>query len=85
MLNQRFAVRGRLAIGGVLEVGAVVVEDDRIVEILRSPRSGDLPSHVIDAAIVSPGLIDLQVNGGFGFEVGPDPAALSTLARRLPE
>jgi N-acetylglucosamine-6-phosphate deacetylase len=84
-LNQPFAVRGQLAIGGVLEAGAVVVDEDRIVEVLRSPRTGDLPSHVIDTAIVAPGLIDLQVNGGFGVEVGPDPGALLTLARRLPE
>jgi N-acetylglucosamine-6-phosphate deacetylase len=29
-------------------------------------------------------LIDLQVNGGYGFEVGDDPAALVALAQRLP-
>jgi N-acetylglucosamine-6-phosphate deacetylase len=33
---------------------------------------------------VSPGLIDLQVNGGFGVEVGGDAAALRALAARLP-
>jgi len=85
VLDQPFAVRGQLAIGGILEAGAVVVDDGRIVEVLRSPRTGDLPSHIFDAAIVAPGLMDLQVNGGFGVEVGPDPSALPTLARRLPE
>jgi N-acetylglucosamine-6-phosphate deacetylase len=85
MWNQPFAVRGQLAIGGALELGAVVVNDGRIIEIQRSPRTGALPSHIIDTAIVAPGLIDLQVNGGFGAEVGPDSSALLTIARRLPE
>jgi len=36
------------------------------------------------AAYVAPGYVDLQVNGGFGHEVGGDRAALRALAERLP-
>jgi N-acetylglucosamine-6-phosphate deacetylase len=39
---------------------------------------------VHDAAIVSPGFIDLQVNGGFGVEVGERADAIPRLAARLP-
>ena len=80
-----YALRGRILLDGRLVDGAVVVEDGRIAEVTRTPRSGQLPAAVIDAAIVAPGLIDLQVNGGFGVEVGDDPAAIRQLAARLPE
>jgi len=83
--SQPFAICGRLAIGDILEPGAIVVVDGRVAEVLRAPRAGALPRTIIDVPIVAPGLIDLQVNGGFGLEIGIDPTALSVLARRLPE
>lgn len=64
--------------------GAVVVEGGRIAEVIGEPRDGSLPERVIDVVVVAPGLIDLQVNGGFGVEVGEDPEAIRCLAERLP-
>lgn len=79
-----FAVAGQLALGERLVDGAVVVVDGRIAEVRRGPREGNLPATILPAGIVAPGLIDLQVNGGFGFEVGRDPSAIVELAARLP-
>jgi len=80
-----FALRGRILLGSALVPGAVIVEGERIAGILRDPRAGDLPGDVVDADVIAPGFIDLQVNGGFGCDVGDDPAAILALARRLPE
>lgn len=77
-------VRGQLLIGDRLVPGAVVIRDGRIVEVRRGEEVGELPAPVYAAAIVSPGLIDLQVNGGFGAEVGGDPDALRRLGASLP-
>lgn len=79
-----FAFRGRLAIAGSLVSGAVVIEGDRIAAVLTDPRDGNLPADVRQAAIIAPGLIDLQVNGGWGVEIGPDASAFCTLSAQLP-
>ena len=79
-----FAVRGRLALGSGLVPGAVVVRGGRIVEVLQASGGLDLPQTVHEAAIVSAGFIDLQVNGGFGVEVGDSPEAIRHLSRQLP-
>ena len=81
---ERFTVRGTLALGDRLRPGAVIVEGGRIVEVTRQQDDWALPGPILDAAIVAPGYIDLQVNGGFGIEVGSDPAAIQALAAKLP-
>jgi N-acetylglucosamine-6-phosphate deacetylase len=80
------SVAGRLLVDGNLIRGAVVIDGGRIVEVRFGDAAGvgALPSPRLDAEIVSPGLIDLQVNGGFGLEVGGDAQALRALAARLP-
>ena len=81
--HNRYSVTGRLLLDGRLVPGALVIEGERIVEV-RTDGAGELPGPRLDAEIVSPGLIDLQCNGGFGFEVGGDAEALRALAARLP-
>jgi N-acetylglucosamine-6-phosphate deacetylase len=86
--GKSFSVRGRMLVGGELVPGAVVVDEatGTIAEVRAGGAQalGDLPAPILDADVVSPGLVDLQVNGGFGFEVGGDPEALRALAARLP-
>jgi N-acetylglucosamine-6-phosphate deacetylase len=85
-LAREFAVRGSYPSGGGLAVGAVVVRDGRIAEILSGAdlQGASLPETVLEAHVVAPGFIDLQVNGAFGREVGEDPEAISHLASKLP-
>lgn len=81
----RFSVRGRLVLGSGLVPGTLIVEGGKIDAVLPGLQASDLPEPVVDAMYVAPGLVDLQVNGGFGAAVGTDPEAFRLLARRLPE
>lgn len=81
---QTFAVRGRILLGKYLERGVIIVEQGMISAIRRGiVRNGDLPGRVIDAEIVAPGMIDLQVNGAIGREVGPTPGDIEAISRWL--
>lgn len=79
-----FAVRGQLAIDGSLHPGVVIVEEGVISDVRLGDRHLSLPETVIDSEIVSPGFIDLQVNGGFGVEVDADPDSFRHLSAQLP-
>lgn len=83
--HEPFAIRGKLLAGTYLDRGTVVVESGVIREVHRAALSdGNLPPTVIDADIVSPGLIDLQVNGAIGREVGPNAADIEAISRWMP-
>lgn len=82
--SRTMAVRGNLLVGTHLEPGTIVVEDGKIASVSRGRDSnGNLPETIFDAHIISPGLIDLQVNGAYGREVSADPAGIDHISRNL--
>lgn len=67
--------------GGLARDAAVVVEDGRIAAIEAGPADIVLPD-----GILAPGLIDLQVNGGYGVDfAAAEPDEWRDVTRRLPE
>jgi N-acetylglucosamine-6-phosphate deacetylase len=64
----------------------VVIEDGKILDVTRSPRSAELPSECREVSgFICPGFIDLQINGAFGIDMGPVAKALTALSRELPK
>lgn len=83
--SSTIALRGRILLGHQLEPGTVVVRDGQIESVHRGVASdGSLPAEIFDAAIISPGMMDLQVNGAAGFEVRDRPANFDLISRWLP-
>jgi N-acetylglucosamine-6-phosphate deacetylase len=69
----------------VLEPGYVVVSHGRIAEVGagRPPGEPDIP---LASGVLVPGLVDLQVNGYYGVDLGDcDPAGWARVVRQLPE
>ena len=64
----------------------MIFGEGRILNIVRDPRIPDLPPDVREVeGFICPGFVELQINGSFGLNVGPDGEALKRLARELPK
>ena len=62
---------------------AVVIRDGKIVDVVRAPRSADLPRERREVyGLICPGFVDLQINGAFGVEVGETIVGGESVYRR---
>ena len=64
----------------VLEPGYVVTAGDRITAVGQDRPPGP-PDLELDAGVLVPGLVDLQVNGYFGVDFGRRPGRLGHVSR----
>jgi len=84
-MAEAYALVGEIFTASGPTRAAIVVQNGKIDALLRDPRSGDLPEERREiAGLLCPGFIDLQMNGAFGADIGPDPNAIRTLVTKLP-
>ncbi len=78
-----FTLAGRTLLpDGAFIESTVRVEGNRITAV----RAGaDTRADLVTAGWIVPGLIDLQVNGGFGFDLSNDGGSVASLAAKLPK
>ena len=77
------ALRGRVVTDHELwPEGTVLIEGTRIAEVSRGPLEAEEVHEYLDC-LVTPGFVDLQVNGAFGVDVATEPERVPELSRKL--
>jgi N-acetylglucosamine-6-phosphate deacetylase len=80
-----YALLGEVCAPEAAGLAGIVINDGKIIDFVRSPRSQELPlEQRAVSGTICPGFVDLQVNGSFGVDVGSGVAGLEKLARELP-
>lgn len=81
-----YQLRGQMLwADGEIRGGAIQVKNDKIESVSETPaanvRTIEIPLH----GIISPGLIELQINGAFGHDFTADPESAFKVAASLPK
>lgn len=76
-----FSISGRALIADHFTEATLLVADARVAAIRRGI---DRRADICADGWIAPGLIDLQVNGAYGFDFATDSASIANVAARLP-
>jgi N-acetylglucosamine-6-phosphate deacetylase len=71
-----------LTANGAIEPATILVEEGRILEVQGRLDPG---ADIVTDGVIAPGFIDLQVNGGYGYDFTADPTTIAAVAERLPQ
>jgi N-acetylglucosamine-6-phosphate deacetylase len=73
--------------GTAIEDSSIVIQGGYIQSVNPEQTRESGPFRLVDGQgwLVSPGLVDLQINGAYGYDFTEDPGTIRFVAERLPE
>jgi N-acetylglucosamine-6-phosphate deacetylase len=77
-------IEGNIIFPSQVEYGQIIISEDLISDLIINKKSFSKPDFIIDKnKFISPGFIDIQINGGFGKEFKTDEDALEIVSNNL--